>query len=37
MAMGDFEPVRKVKQLILPSDKERSQILGANAARALKH
>ena len=35
MAMGDFEPVRKIKALSL-SDEERRQILGANAARALK-
>jgi aminocarboxymuconate-semialdehyde decarboxylase len=34
MAMGDFEPVRKVMELIL-SDEERRQVLGANAARAL--
>lgn len=36
LSMGDFEPVRKVKELILPFDKERSQILGSNAVRALK-
>jgi aminocarboxymuconate-semialdehyde decarboxylase len=35
MAMGDFEPVRKVKALTLLSDEERSQILGSNALRAL--
>lgn len=35
MAMGDFEPVRKIKALGLLSEKERSQILGSNAARAL--
>jgi len=34
MAMGDFEPVRKVKDLNLP-DAERELILGGNAARAL--
>jgi len=34
MAMGDFEPVRKVMQLDL-IDEERNQILGGNAARAL--
>jgi len=34
MAMGDFEPVRKVKDLELP-DAERELILGGNAARAL--
>jgi aminocarboxymuconate-semialdehyde decarboxylase len=34
MAMGDFESVRKVGQLSL-SGKERSQVLGANAAKAL--
>jgi len=34
MAMGDFEPVRKIQQLNL-SEAERGQILGANAARAL--
>jgi aminocarboxymuconate-semialdehyde decarboxylase len=35
MAMGDFEPVSKVKQLNL-SDPEREQVLGGNAKRALK-
>ena len=35
MAMGDFEPVRKIMALSLLSDQERSQILGANAIRAL--
>jgi aminocarboxymuconate-semialdehyde decarboxylase len=35
MAMGDFEPIRKIKALNL-ADQERSQILGDNAARALK-
>ena len=34
MAMGDFEPVRKIDSLTL-TDEERNQILGANAARAL--
>ena len=34
MAMGDFEPVRKIHLLSL-TDEERSQVLGANAARAL--
>ena len=34
MAMGDFEPVRKIDSMNL-KDEERSQILGANAARAL--
>ena len=34
MAMGDFEPVRQVKDLNLP-DAERELILGGNAARAL--
>lgn len=34
MAMGDPEPVSKIKQLNL-SDQERNQILGANAAMAL--
>ena len=34
MAMGDFEPVRKINELNL-TDEERSQILGDNAARAL--
>jgi aminocarboxymuconate-semialdehyde decarboxylase len=34
MAMGDFEPVRKINSLNL-TDEERTQILGANAARAL--
>jgi aminocarboxymuconate-semialdehyde decarboxylase len=34
MAMGDFEPVRKVKDLELP-DAEHELILGSNAARAL--
>ena len=34
MAMGDFEPVSKLKQLHL-SDEERRQILGGNAANAL--
>ncbi len=36
LSMGDFEPVRKVKELIRPSDNERGQILGANVVRALK-
>jgi len=35
MAMGDFEPVRKVQEIAL-SDTERGLILGGNAARALK-
>jgi aminocarboxymuconate-semialdehyde decarboxylase len=34
MAMGDFEPVRKIDSLTL-TDEERSQVLGANATRAL--
>ena len=34
MAMGDFEPVRKINELNL-TDEERSQILGDNAARVL--
>jgi aminocarboxymuconate-semialdehyde decarboxylase len=34
MAMGDFDSVRKLKELSLP-DGERELILGANAARAL--
>jgi aminocarboxymuconate-semialdehyde decarboxylase len=34
MAMGDFDPVSKVKELKL-ADAEREQILGANAAQAL--
>jgi aminocarboxymuconate-semialdehyde decarboxylase len=34
MAMGDFESVRKVKQLDLADD-QREKILGGNAARAL--
>jgi aminocarboxymuconate-semialdehyde decarboxylase len=34
MAMGDFEPVRKVDSLNL-TDEERRQVLGANARRAL--
>jgi aminocarboxymuconate-semialdehyde decarboxylase len=34
MAMGDFESVNKINQLNL-SDKERGQVLGGNAARAL--
>jgi aminocarboxymuconate-semialdehyde decarboxylase len=34
MAMGDFEPVRKIDSLNLTGE-ERSQVLGANAARAL--
>ncbi|HEU4345349.1 MAG TPA: amidohydrolase family protein [Candidatus Binatia bacterium] len=34
MAMGDFEPVRKIEQLNL-GDPERRQLLGGNAARAL--
>jgi len=33
--MGDFEPVHEIKALSLLSDKERSQILGSNAVRAL--
>jgi hypothetical protein len=35
MAMGDFDPVGKIVALDL-SDREREQIGGANAARALK-
>jgi aminocarboxymuconate-semialdehyde decarboxylase len=35
MAMGDFEPVRKIKELKI-SEQERNQILGANAAKALR-
>ena len=35
MGMGDFEPVRKINELNL-TDEERSQILGDNAAGALK-
>jgi aminocarboxymuconate-semialdehyde decarboxylase len=35
MAMGDFQPVRKIDSLGLTDD-ERSQLLGGNAARALK-
>jgi aminocarboxymuconate-semialdehyde decarboxylase len=35
MAMGDFEPVPKIKNLQL-SDAERELVLGGNAARALK-
>jgi aminocarboxymuconate-semialdehyde decarboxylase len=35
MGMGDFEPISKISQLNL-SENERSQLLGANAARALK-
>ena len=34
MAMGDFEPVRKIHSLNLTNE-ERNQLLGANAARAL--
>jgi aminocarboxymuconate-semialdehyde decarboxylase len=34
MAMGDFESINKINQLNL-SDKERAQVLGGNAARAL--
>jgi aminocarboxymuconate-semialdehyde decarboxylase len=34
MAMGDFAPVHKVEQLSL-TDKERGQVLGSNAVRAL--
>jgi aminocarboxymuconate-semialdehyde decarboxylase len=34
MTMGDFEPVHKINSLTL-TDQERSQVLGANAARAL--
>ena len=34
MAMGDFEPIRKINLLNL-TDEERSQVLGSNAARAL--
>ena len=34
MAMGDFKPVRKIDSLTL-TDEERSQVLGANATRAL--
>ena len=34
MAMGDFEPVRKINSLNL-TDEERSLVWGANAARAL--
>ncbi len=35
MAMGDFEPVRKINALSRLSDEERGQILGSNAVRAL--
>ena len=35
MGMGDFEPLRKINELNL-TDEERSQILGDNAAGALK-
>jgi hypothetical protein len=35
MAMGDFDAVRKIKDLKLP-DAERELILCGNAARALK-
>jgi aminocarboxymuconate-semialdehyde decarboxylase len=35
MAMGDFDPVRKIDSLNLV-DEQRSQVLGANAAQALK-
>lgn len=34
MGMGDFEPIRKIELLSL-TDEERSQVFGANAARAL--
>src|SRR5262245_58238821 len=34
MAMGDFEPLRKINSLNLTNE-ERSQVLGTNAARAL--
>jgi aminocarboxymuconate-semialdehyde decarboxylase len=34
MAMGDFEPVQKIKLLNL-TEQERSQVLGSNAVRAL--
>jgi hypothetical protein len=33
--MGDFEPVPKINAINL-TDEERNQILGANAAKALK-
>ena len=35
MAMGDFDPVGKIKELKI-SDQERSQVLGGNAAKAIK-
>jgi aminocarboxymuconate-semialdehyde decarboxylase len=35
MAMGDFEPVQKIKSLNL-TEEERDEILGVNAARALR-
>ena len=35
MAMGDFEPVGKIKELNI-SEQERSRVLGANAAQAIK-
>ena len=35
MAMGDFDPVGKVKELNI-SEQERSRVLGANAAQAIK-
>ncbi len=36
MAMGDFEPVSKIRALNLASEEERAQILGKNALRILK-
>ena len=35
MAMGDFEPVQKIKELKI-SEQERSQVLGANAVKAIQ-
>ncbi len=35
MAMGDFDPVGRIKELKI-SEQERSQVLGANAAKAIK-
>lgn len=35
MAMGDFDPVGRIKELKI-SDGERSQVLGSNAAQAIK-
>ena len=35
MAMGDFEPVARIKELKI-SERERQQVLGGNAAKALK-